>query len=407
MKILNYTMRLILAFGITFLVVFSDLPEVLAASKATTIAELKDELADLKSQKAQAESQKAQAQSDISANKNNMYSAYKQQEEIANQVEEAKNKISESETKIESTTKDLDSILKYYQITDNDNIYMEYITGASTPTDLIMRISAVEQLTSYYQDMIKNLKDLILEKQNLQVELDAKNTELDQKIDNYSDAISALNNQLSEYNELNEDIDSQIKNQQALINYYKTVCTSETQKLSDCVSVAASAGWLRPLVKGKITSGWGYRVNPLTGKAMSFHNAYDIGGNPEGTPVYAAAAGTVAAVTVRSSCGGNIIYIHVNVGGEAYTTQYAHLLTINVKVGDKVTSSTQIGSIGGGSQTKSYDKCSTGAHLHFGVSKGYYLGGGADGYSSWSRFIANSVEPKGFPKIGVYWYKRA
>ena len=41
-----------------------------------------------------------------------------------------------------SKIKDIDSILKYYQINMNSNQYIDYIMGASTPTDLIMRVSA-------------------------------------------------------------------------------------------------------------------------------------------------------------------------------------------------------------------------------------------------------------------------
>ena len=212
-----------------------------------------------------------------------------------------------------------------------------------------------------------------------------------------------LNNKLEEINDINEDIDSQIKTQEALINYYKTICTSETQLLTSCTTVQASSGWLKPVTKGKINSRWGYRNQVLN--TGTFHNAHDIGGNAEGTPAYAAAAGTVAAITRRSSCGGNMVYIHVNVLGKAYTMQYAHLLSIKVKVGDKVTTNTVIGLIGGGSTAKAnggYDRCTTGTHLHFGISKGYYL----KDYTKWSKFIANSIEPPGYPKTGVWWYSR-
>ena len=44
-----------------------------------------------------------------------------------------------------------------------------------------------------------------------------------------------------------------------------------------------------------------------------------------------------------------------------------HLHTINVKVGQVVDLYTQIGTVGGG---ESYDYCTTGPHLHFGMMKG-------------------------------------
>ena len=72
---------------------------------------------------------------------------------------------------------------------------------------------------------------------------------------------------------------------------------------------------------------------------------------------------------------GNFVMIkHI----DGYYTQYEHLAynSVKVKVGDKVTTNTVIGLIGGGSTAKAnggYDRCTTGTHLHFGISKGYYL----------------------------------
>ena len=135
----------------------------------------------------------------------------------------------------------------------------------------------------------------------------------------------------------------------------------------------------------------------------SYHNALDIGGNSEGTPVYAAAAGVVSGKIYRYSCGGNMLYIDVNVGGQAYTTYYYHLLDFNVEIGDVVDQNTVIGWVGGGPSTSSayggYDNCTTGAHLHFGVARGYY-----NGYSV-SR--SNVITPPGFPNTyGWSFYSR-
>ena len=404
-KFVNYTLRIILSF-LMLIPYFVEPFSVMAAtnnSKATTIAGLKKELESLKQQKVDKQNEKKQTQNQINQNKQSVENARQEQQQIANDVVDAEEKIKKSNEDIIKAKEDVDVVLKYYQLSNNQNEYLEYITGASSPTDLIMRVEAVSQLSSYYKNKIDDLDKLIKENEQLKIDLANKNLELDDKIANTSKAISKLNNQLDEINDINEDIDSQIKNQQALINYYKTICTSETQLLTSCTSVQASSGWLKPVVKGKINSRWGYR-NPVLNTG-SFHNAHDIGGNAEGTPAYAAAAGTVAAVTRRSSCGGNMVYIHVNVLGQAYTMQYAHLLSIKVNVGDKVTTNTVIGLIGGGSTAKAnggYDRCTTGTHLHFGISKGYYL----KDYTSWSKFIANSIEPPGYPKKGVWWYSR-
>ncbi|HOP65601.1 MAG TPA: peptidoglycan DD-metalloendopeptidase family protein [Bacilli bacterium] len=379
--------------------------QVFASTEAETINDLKEQLADLKQQKIDSDNAKSQTESQITTKKNAIYAAYKEQEEIAVKVTEAEAKIEESNLKIAESKEQIDDLLRFYQISNGNNAYLEYVSGASSTTDLIMRTAIVEQLSAYNKEIIDNMNALIEENEQLKLELEERNKELEQLKEEYNKALDSLGDKLSELNEVNEDISDQIKNQEALIDYYETVCDSDTQKLSECVNIGSATGFIRPVVKGRITSYWGYRTSPITGKVNSFHNAIDIGGNKEGTPVYAAALGMVAAITRKSRCGGNIIYIHHNVLGKAYTTQYAHLLTVKVKVGDVVSATTQIGTIGGGSST-TWDKCSTGAHLHFGISTGHYLGAGKDSYSSWSKFIASSVNPLNYLPSGTRWSTR-
>ena len=395
-KLIKYFNRFLLIFVFTFSYLFS--PITVQAKEATTLAELREHLADLKKQKQDAQNKKAETQSEIKTKKNNIYNANKEKEEIEVEVEDAKAKVDQATKDIEKTSEDLDSILKYYQISMNSNQYIDYIMGASTTTEMIMRVAAVEQITTYYKDKLQQLKNLIKEKEDLQVELDNKNKELDKKIVNYSNAISSLNDQLAALNDISLDIDGQIKAQESTIKYYESVCDSETQKLSTCTKDPQSYGWLKPLVKGRITSDFGWRSG-------SFHNAYDIGGNAEGTPEYAAANGRVAFTIAKSSCGGNRAYILVTVNGVRYTLEYAHMLETKVKAGQTVTTDTVIGTVGGYSTSTAhggYDRCTGGMHLHFGVAKGWYT---VD-YNSWSTFIANAIKPPGFPAVGVWWYKR-
>lgn len=369
------------------------------AKEATTILELKEFLNDLKRQKQEQAGKKAETQSEINAKKNNIYAAYKEKETIANEVEDAKNKITESERSIEKASTDIDNILRYYQVSNSGNNYLEYITDASSITELIMKAKAVEQVTTYYDNKIDTLNKLITEKQNLQVELNNKSKELDGKISNFSSALSTLNNQMALIDEISLDIDTQIRSQESLLKYYQSICDSETQLLSTCSNDPQSFGWLKPLPKGRISQAYGY-VNG------SYHNGIDIAGNKEGTPEYAAAAGRVAVVINRSSCGGNIVYIHTTVNGKKYTLEYAHMLEIKVKLNQIVTTDTVIGTVGGYSTSKyysgSYDGCAYGAHLHFGVATGWYH---VD-YNSWSQFNAHRINPPGYPGVGVWWYKR-
>ena len=382
-----------------------------AESKATTIKGLKAELEELKRQRNINNQNKNNTRSSINQKKQAMYDAYNQKKQAEDDIVTANNKIAECESNIEKTKGETAEILKFNELTSNENVYLEYLMQSTSIADMSMRSKAISLITNYNQDQLKTLSDLIEENERLIVELKQKQANLDVAIGNYSNAIVQLDSYMDELEDVGNDINEQIKNQEELIKYYQKICTSETQLLTDCVKVLASSSLIRPLQKGVVTSPFGSRINPLTGKTTSFHYGIDLGTTAMGVPVYAAANGMVAAVTLKSSCGGNIIYLHHNVNGVAYTTQYAHLLSVNVKVGDTVTNQSVIGYVGGAGATLKknggWDTCSTGVHLHYSVAKGHYLGGGKDGYSSFSTFKARMIDPGSyFPKKGTWFYRR-
>lgn len=119
-------------------------------------------------------------------------------------------------------------------------------------------------------------------------------------------------------------------------------------------------GWAIPLAPGTytLTSGYGPRRSP-TGGSDTFHGGLDFGA-PSGTPIYAAADGTVTRAGEGWNGGfGNLVVIHTAPNVDTY---YAHQVDggIQVAVGDVVTAGQQIGAVG---TTGS----STGNHLHFEV----------------------------------------
>ncbi|MEW6527618.1 MAG: M23 family metallopeptidase [Spirochaetota bacterium] len=110
--------------------------------------------------------------------------------------------------------------------------------------------------------------------------------------------------------------------------------------------------------KGKMTSKYGYRENPVT-KKYSFHKGIDIAA-PKGTKVVASATGSVVTSQYMSNGYGNCIIIeHEN----NTKTLYAHLQKRLVKVGDVVQQGDQIGTVGATGRA-------TGPHLHYEVYKG-------------------------------------
>ena len=115
--------------------------------------------------------------------------------------------------------------------------------------------------------------------------------------------------------------------------------------------------WPLP-VAGTITSQFGHRVDPLTGEASS-HTGTDIA-CAEGTPILAAADGTVTVANGLDSWGGSYgYYIQIDHGG-GLETLYAHCSSICVTTGQQVQTGQVIGYVG-------HTGRATGSHLHLEV----------------------------------------
>jgi murein DD-endopeptidase MepM/ murein hydrolase activator NlpD len=116
--------------------------------------------------------------------------------------------------------------------------------------------------------------------------------------------------------------------------------------------------WLsgRPIEKGWISSGYGKRNDPFTGK-LAMHSGIDFAG-VEGTNVVSVAAGVVTWVGARSGYGQLVEIAH----GDGYVTRYSHNKENLVEPGDVVRKGQAIALMGSTGR-------STGAHVHYEVYK--------------------------------------
>ncbi len=121
----------------------------------------------------------------------------------------------------------------------------------------------------------------------------------------------------------------------------------------DQQTVLASTPSIWP-VKGWITSGFGSRKSPFTGK-RTMHSGLDIA-TKSGTPIIAPAAGIVSFSGKKGGFGNVLVIDH----GNGYTTFYGHCKKLYKKVGDKVKRGDKIAEVGNTGR-------STGSHLHYEV----------------------------------------
>lgn len=107
--------------------------------------------------------------------------------------------------------------------------------------------------------------------------------------------------------------------------------------------------------KVKHLSGFGIRLHPVH-KVKKFHKGIDFTA-PKGTAIQSTGNGKVIRVEKRKSgYGNNVIIDH----GYGFTSLYAHMKTVNVKKGQKVSKGQKIGTVGS-------TGTSTAPHLHYEV----------------------------------------
>lgn len=106
-----------------------------------------------------------------------------------------------------------------------------------------------------------------------------------------------------------------------------------------------------PVVGGKRSSGYGYRLDPITGK-QTLHRGVDYRAEP-GSPIYALADGVVSYAGTNGEYGNLVEIDH----GAGYRTRYAHNKANLVNVGERVNKNQMIATLGSTGK-------STGAHVH-------------------------------------------
>ncbi|MBD5466563.1 MAG: peptidoglycan DD-metalloendopeptidase family protein [Lachnospiraceae bacterium] len=137
-----------------------------------------------------------------------------------------------------------------------------------------------------------------------------------------------------------------------------------------------------------MSAAYGCREHPISGE-VSFHSGMDFAAE-KGTPIYAVAEACVYRTGYDAENGNYVILIHAN--GEL--TYYAHCESVEVQAGDIVERGQQIAAVGSTGN-------STGAHLHFAVSRrgAFVLPVLTNGYTSLSTdsIIVIPVETRSEP----------
>lgn len=126
--------------------------------------------------------------------------------------------------------------------------------------------------------------------------------------------------------------------------------------------VAAGSLLQPPVTPLRVTSGYGSRIDPITGQPGSWHPGLDLSADFM-QPVFAAESGLVSKTLTEVQSGGYGNHVEIDhgiIGGHKLVTTYSHLTEIYVRQGQMVDGGETVG--GAGTTGRS-----TGVHLHFEV----------------------------------------
>ena len=161
-----------------------------------------------------------------------------------------------------------------------------------------------------------------------------------------------------------DSVNELIKNKQSEIQSLTSELGDTKNKLAQLEAAAAEAErkqkeaangtFTHPCPSGYISSGFGYRTQPIAG-ASTNHKGIDFAA-ATGTPIYAAAAGTVISAGYAGNAGNLLVISH----GNGLLTYYMHCNAIYVSAGQKVSRGQNVAAVGTTGN-------STGPHLHFQV----------------------------------------
>lgn len=380
---------------------------------AASSSEIKKQIAELKSQKKELESQMKDVQSQTKENESEIaqmvsekdkidqeiFLLYEQIDNIDQQLAAYALLIADKQDELDEAQAHLDELNAKNKERirameeDGDVTYWSVLFKASNFSDLLDRLSMIDEIAAADRKRLKEMNEaaeevaaaqvsLESEKDELEVvkgEMDAAQAVLDEK---RAEADALLADLVKKGYEL-DDLYAQMEEEEAefqreiaqkekeyneakrqeWIQYMSTYVTQapDTQPSSGGGTSSSgggyvsSSGWLIPCAYRMVTSPFGPRNTGIAG-ASTYHEGVDLGA-PEGTPIYASRTGVVTAATYGSKAG---YYVSIN-HGDGYSSIYMHMTRYVVSAGQAVSAGQLIGYVGS-------TGVSSGPHLHFGIS---------------------------------------
>lgn len=249
--------------------------------------------------------------------------------------------------------------------------YWSVLFKATDFSDLLSRLSDVQEVMDYDQgvlDSLRQLRSQIEAKQAQQEQLRAETEEAKATLEvQKADLVAQQEEAVALLAEIQANVDeyeAELKEIEAERDRIQKEIVEKSNELARQYAEqyakwsADSTGYIWPeTVSKRITSPMGGRNTGIKG-ASTNHKGVDIGGVGTTTSVLAAKAGVVITAQYSRSYGNYVVISH----GPGNTTLYAHMSSLSVKANDVVSQGQTIGITGS-------TGISSGPHLHYEVTE--------------------------------------
>lgn len=323
----------------------------------------------LEQQKKQAEKEQASLSERLNSIITEMQTAQTNVEKKEDEIALAEDELVEAQIKENKQYESMLIRIKYvYE--NGDTEMMEILFEADSMADFLNKTEYVEQVSKYDRKMLEQFAKLVKEVEkkeqtlkkekeslvSLQKNLETKQKEVQTLLTSKKEEIAKLDAQIGEntktLNVLIAKAKEAEKRKQEAANANKKPSGSSGHKPTGPVVTGGNGYLSNPCPAGRITSEFGPRKAPVPG-ASTFHEGRDYGA-PSGTPIYAAAEGTVIRTGYQAVRGNYVVIRHPN----GLTTWYQHCTDIFVSQGQKVGRGQNIATVGATGRV-------SGPHLHF------------------------------------------
>lgn len=326
-----------------------------------------------------------------------------QMETIKEEQVKLQEQIKANNKKIADKKEETKSLVRYAQVSQGDNFYLDYVFGADNLTDMVYRMALVEQITKYNDKVVDELNKLIADNKTKKKELAKK----DEDLKKLEKELSANQSKLTEENATIQEgmpsVQEQINQAQKMVDLYRNKGCNPSDVIGvDCAvipkvpdkpsgggssggsgagDIASTGSFIRPYANGYVTSNFGGR------SFDDFHYGIDLSSsNRYNNKIYPIAPGIVYHVGY-DIYGAKIVRIAHNYNGRIVGSTYVHLASFapGIYEGMEVGTDDYIGIMG-------ETGLAYGIHLHLEVSDCPYLYAGSKcyGWNSYINYVRNN-----------------